>query len=168
MRGLLQGGLALASLIVGTVLLLKPPELILDPNPHQAVEIEKGEAPPLADPQEDLAPLPEGALTDDYIQQTLARQSRFLRSCFLKYFDRAQGQIQSGHTLLNIQIESTGRVRAADIVRSDVEDDGYTSCLQSVVLRTRFRPFHGPPLHVEYPIELRAPSASHESSQSAP
>jgi hypothetical protein len=95
-----------------------------------------------------------GRLSDTYIQEVLGRQQRFLRSCFIKYFQRKNGQIQSGRVVLSLYIENSGKVQSTNVVSSDIDDEGYLSCLQSVALRTRFRAFEGAPLSIQYPIDL--------------
>lgn len=167
-KPLLQSGLALAALALGAVLFLKPPPSVVNTLPEghrplQALEL-SGQLQEFLDAQEEEPQEPPTAesessaeISNEYIQRVLDRQRRFFSSCFLKYFERKQGQVQAGLVVFHVVIENSGRVRTAEVLESDIQDEGFTSCLQSVLERSRLRPFEGPTLHVEYPIELRAP-----------
>ncbi len=126
------------------------------PTPIQVVEEQQTPVPAPTAPKT-LPPRPKepkGSLSMDYIDKVIAGQRRFIQRCYIKYFNRNKGQVKLGQVTLGFIIEPSGRVNAANIVNSEIEDKKYQSCLLRVIERARFKSFEAQPIEVEYPIQM--------------
>ncbi len=128
------------------------------PTPDVAEATPQPATSPAAPPKS-LPPRPsQGAsLSQEYLDSVLKAQERFARSCYLKYFQRMRGRVDTGRVLMGFVVEPNGRVSRANVIHSEISDSEYLDCLTSVVLRTRFQAFQGQPIDIEYPIDVVLP-----------
>ncbi len=92
-------------------------------------------------------------LATPYIEDVLAEHSEDLRLCQLKSV--RDNQNTDGHMLLSLTIQPTGHVDSVRFLRNELRNDPLSSCVQSVIERTKFKSFAGEPITITYPVEFR-------------
>lgn len=90
------------------------------------------------------------SLSNQYIDQTISKN----KERFIKCQSHAirKNKSSKGQLLVGISIDPRGRMKDVRILASDLENTELQKCVQSVLNRTKFRPFNGPEIVRSYPI----------------
>jgi len=121
------------------------------PKPESTPSTNTGK--PLANPQPETE---SGLLTNDDIVKALRNQTGLFQRCYLSFIHRTNSPIGSGGRItLSFNVQNTGRVHDAQVVRSDFKDTTLHNCVKEVTERARFKTFRGNAVPVrEFPITL--------------
>lgn len=90
------------------------------------------------------------SLSNEYIDETIAKHQDQLIRC--QSHALRSDKNSTGQLLVGISIDPRGKMKDVKILASDIENGDLQKCVQSVLLRTRFRPFSGPEIVRSYPL----------------
>lgn len=98
---------------------------------------------------------------DKELNQILARtfkgHQRFIEKCFIKYYEKNQGQAISGKVLLSFYINKRGILEKIKVVDSPYSDKSFQDCLIEVASRVQVKSAIARGLEVRFPVEIRLP-----------
>lgn len=89
-------------------------------------------------------------LSNEYIDETIAKNRDQFVKC-QQYAIRENKQAK-GQLLIGIAIEPLGKMKETRVLASDIDNPELHKCIQAVMNRTQFRPFHGPEIVRSYPL----------------
>ena len=72
------------------------------------------------------------------VKNTIVKHSGSIQECFLSMIERSPDIQESGKVLLDWQIDSSGKVFGAGVVRDDFLSKDFQSCLQTNISRIAF------------------------------
>ena len=72
------------------------------------------------------------------VKNTIVKHSGLIQKCFLSMIERSPDIPESGKVLIDWQIDSSGKVFGAGVVRDDFLNKDFQSCLQTNISRIAF------------------------------
>jgi hypothetical protein len=101
-------------------------------------------------------------LTNDDILRQLRSQTSFFQRCYLNFIHRERAKsgagtpAPTGIVTVSFDVQPTGKVNDASLVRSDFSDSVLNNCVLEVIGRTQFKTFKGEAVPVQqFPISLQ-------------
>jgi hypothetical protein len=91
-------------------------------------------------------------LSADEIAATMAQNKGTLFKCYTQSLQKNSSY--KGDVSISFTIENNGRVSAADISSSQIDDADFKACLIDIVKRIEFKPFTGTPISTMSPIRF--------------
>ncbi|HVK60738.1 MAG TPA: AgmX/PglI C-terminal domain-containing protein [Bdellovibrionales bacterium] len=130
--------------------------VVSEATPNPEVESTPTPAPAPIDFANTKGAQPNAPLTNDEIRSELRGQTPFFQRCYLAYVNRSGLDAQkAGVITVGFTIGTNGKVKAANLIRSDFKDSTLNNCLVESIGRTSFRAFDGDDIPVlEFPIDL--------------
>ena len=85
------------------------------------------------------------------VKNTIVKHAGLIQECFLSMIERSPDIQESGKVLIDWQIDSSGKVFGAGVVRDDFLNKDFQSCLQTNISRIAFPiPPSRNPVYVEH------------------
>jgi hypothetical protein len=99
-----------------------------------------------------VSPADEAGLSETEISSVMSGY----RSAFFKCYTQLLQKNPSakGDVSLSFTIENNGKMSAADVVSSHIQNDNFKKCLLEVLRRIEFRSFSGPPVSALFPLKF--------------
>ena len=72
------------------------------------------------------------------VKNTIVKHAKSIQECFLSMIERSPDIQESGKVLIDWQIDSSGKVFGAGVVRDDFLNKDFQSCLQTNISRIAF------------------------------
>ena len=90
------------------------------------------------------------------VKNTIVKHAGSIQKCFLSMIERSPDIQESGKVLIDWQIDSSGKVFGAGVVRDDFLNKDFQSCLQTNISRIAFPiPPSRNPVYVEHTFLFR-------------
>lgn len=114
----------------------------------------------------DIEKMPDKKLNEFYqkdqelqknLRQTFKLHQRFMEKCFIKHYERRQGDTKSGTIMVSFQLLGNGRISDTKVKSSDFKDDEFHRCIIEVVSRARLKYYQGESKTVDFPIQVHLP-----------
>lgn len=92
-------------------------------------------------------------LSNNYIEQVLVGQSNLLRNCQLNSVRDKKPAF--GMLTLTFTINPDGKINNIKLLQDKIKNPQLTKCTIEVIERTHFKPFSGPAISLNYPLEYK-------------
>lgn len=140
-------------------------EFLIDNQATQDKVIRTGQLAAIAD-FPTLTDMPNGAVpghkpntkVQALLQDTFRLHQRYMEKCFIKHYERKQGQTQSGVVWLEFNIEKTGNFSQIQIKKSDFVDPQFHQCITEVVSRVQLKFYDGDFEKIDFPVQINLPN----------
>ncbi len=90
------------------------------------------------------------------IKKNLDLYRKFMEKCFLKYYERQNGQVQSADFLVHFFTTKSGQLSEIEFIDDPYNDQSLTQCLREVLQRVKLKQ-KDQVLKVIFPIEVTWP-----------
>lgn len=91
------------------------------------------------------------------LQDNFRLHQRFMEKCFIKHYERKEGQTQSGVVWMEFNLEKNGNFSSIHVKKSDFQDPQFHQCIAEVVSRVQLKYYEGEFMKIDFPIQVTLP-----------